>query len=272
MNQEIIYQKELKLSNGEKCVVNFIEKNPEKFSKMPITQVAKETFFSISGISKLVKKMGFKHFKDWQLWIMEQAINTRKNEIIIDPKSIKDVANNIYTSYQRATFRTLSDIDEKKIKSCIKEIEAKKLILTYGTGSSALAAIELSSGLNIIGFSSTKVKTVYEVVLNMPDDKVHERCLIIFSKAFSTYDLSVIRDIMKKINCKLIIITADQKIKENDNEIIIRFRTYEQRKRITALSSRISQLMISDLIVNSMKRIKKNIAKTFFEERWLIKK
>ncbi|WGI36826.1 MurR/RpiR family transcriptional regulator [Mesomycoplasma lagogenitalium] len=245
---KIFFNKEIieKLTNTEKMIVNYAEKNPEKFYNFSIKQLASNVSTSISVISKLTKKLGFKSLKDMQFFIFHNYLNLSKT--IKDEKNrTSEILSKLFIQYKESIYQTAHLVDFNKIDLLVlKMIDAEKIFI-YGVGSSYLSSYELSINLQKIGINAVSFNDFHSFLLISSQQKDKKTLIILFSKSCQTKEIRFIIDLFEKEKTDFFIITANKMINEKYSNTIL-YYTIEQSKRFVSISSKINQQFIADIL------------------------
>ncbi|CAC13540.1 unknown; predicted coding region [Mycoplasmopsis pulmonis] len=133
----------------------------------------------------------------------------------------------------------------------------------------------MSNGLNSLGFFSSVAKSIHEVFLWMKNVDLDSILILIFSKSALNHEVMFLINALKEHKINSILITTNKNIISENNFCTIHFETIEQRYRSTALSSRINQFLIADIILKKLfyKLDKKQENEIFkkFNDQWINK-
>ncbi len=261
----------IKLSNNEKDIISFINKNPNEFVKLNISQLSKKLFVSIGSISRLSKKMKFESFRDMKSFVIKESLRNEKYYQLKNVNSANSIIHNIKV-YNRHTVEKTADILKlKSINETSKLIYSASRVISYGLGSSALAAEELTNNLNRNAINSVFAPTIHDVIVWLRKKVEKNILIIIFSKSMGSKDNIFLMKLLKKYNIKTIVITENTKIKKEENLLPLHFQTLGGIKGKMQISSKISQLFITDIIITHIaKNIDNNNTDIYneFQEKW----
>lgn len=141
------------LSDSEKNVVDFLNKNEDKLPFMSITNIAEKTFTSSATVSRTIQKCGFQGISELRYKISQSAQNTEKDD---SPY----VVNNILAKSFRECTKTIDNLCITSILQTIKYMKEAKRIFIYARGFTALIAEEFQMYLQLLGFDAVIVKDV----------------------------------------------------------------------------------------------------------------
>ena len=268
MNRKFFYKDEITLSPSGYKLIDYIEASPKQFINSTISDVARAAFISTSNISKIAKKLGFSSFKNLQTWIASEFNNLNEMSYVANATSFQDITSNIKFHYLGSIQRTIFDINISKFRKLKKTLQNVTYTYTFGIGSSSLAAIEMAHALNIVGEACTKLDDVHSIFQNINQKNKNRVCLIIYSNSLSSQELTITRLILAKHNVAVFIFTSNYSTNIHPNETFIWFRTIEQKRRIIAMSSKISQLLLTDIFINWYGKSHKNRIYNDFSQTW----
>lgn len=267
MKWKIFYKNNYALTVTEKYILDYFEANKKFCAQANISQIAKKGNFSISSMSKLVRKLGFDSFKAMQIYanveIQKNLVNQKQNS-----DQLLNIAETIKLKYQLSIERTIRELDSAILKKLIYEIKNTKFIYSFGIGSSRLAALELVDNLMAIGYLAKFPNSIHELFKFINKQNKDESLIIIFSKLLRGKELEIMREIATTFNIKVFLITSNFGITKYNNENVIYIRTSEQEKRISALSSKISQQLMVDIITNYIGNKENNEIFKNFNKKW----
>lgn len=248
MNFINMFTAKTKLTSTEIHLLEWINRNPEKFIIFTIQEISKLANCSASAITRLTKKMKFSSLKNMQIQAKLKHSEIINEFNIVDKEGIKANISNLNTYHSYSIRETLREVNEDDIKFIVDKILRSNKILLFGVGSSKRACQELSSNLVKIGYNAIFYEDLHLQLLNIPilqsDDLI-----IIFSKSCKTIEVQFFIEMCYRENKPIIVLTSNENFVNKDKVTkILTFATYEQPHRITAISSKVSQLIFADLI------------------------
>ncbi|MDE7099957.1 MAG: MurR/RpiR family transcriptional regulator, partial [Malacoplasma sp.] len=232
------------LKEMEKELLGFINENPYALLDNDIITASKILYSSKSNISRLSKKIGFKHLIDMKLY-MQATIALHE---LYDVKKENDTESRIsnlkaYNIY--AINETLTNIEIKTIKDIAKDIKLANRVFCFGIGSSFLPAYELSSNLMKLGINCTSTTDIHNLLLALSHSKWKD-FLIIFSKSGKGKEITFLLKVCENLKIDVAIITTNQEDLKVKYKILM--SDLDKHKRIIATSSKICMLAICDVI------------------------
>ncbi|AOX44199.1 transcriptional regulator [Spiroplasma sp. NBRC 100390] len=248
------------LTDTELSVIEQIIKNPLLFTSKTISELAKAYYVSESTITRMAKHLGFRNIKELQMHIYERLNFLNKNYETNETMKLKDIANNMRVYYSYSIHETIDNIDLDALDRLINDIVIKKRIFAFGIGSSFLACRVLHSNLNMIGYNCFTTESIHSLMVTMQNVD-EDDLIIIFSKSGKTNEIINVITLANKLGIDVALVTnnpnADQ-LYNIKHKILFEVHTKEN-ERFPALSSKIVQILISDIIFRSLLKIHPNL-------------
>ncbi|WHQ37380.1 MurR/RpiR family transcriptional regulator [Spiroplasma sp. SV19] len=248
------------LTDTELSVIEQIYQNPLLFTSKTISELAKAYYVSESTITRMAKHLGFKNIKELQMHIYERLNFFKQNYETNETMKLKDIANNMRVYYSYSIHETIDNIDLDALDRLINDIVIKKRIVAFGIGNSFLACRVLHSNLNMIGYNCFTTENIHSLMVTMSNVD-EDDLIIIFSKSGKTNEVVNIINLANKLGIEVALITnnpnADELYKIK-HKILFEVHTKEN-ERFPALSSKIVQILISDIIFRSLLKIHPNL-------------
>ena len=243
------------LTSIEKRIAEYILKDPESIKNLNTYQVAKNCKASQASIVRFAKKLGFKGYPDFKL-SLSQDIGNRKAEshINIIHEEIKSddtfevVGKKIAHENIMAINNTCEITDFKQLESAVKAIGNADKIMIAGVGFSGIVAKDLYYKLLELGKHAI-METDTHMQLSCLSSMGKKDVLFVISHSGKTVEMYDIAKVAKDRGIKIISMTSivPNPISDLAN---IKLGTVEMKSnfRSTALSPRISQLTVIDMI------------------------
>jgi RpiR family carbohydrate utilization transcriptional regulator len=248
MNSIKLFTANVKLTATEEYLLNWINDKPDLFIEYKTQEIAKAANCSTSAITRLARKLDYPSLKKMQIKAQEKMSEIKDNYQIISENNLSANIVNLNTYHSYAIKETLTDIDLDVIQWIVERILISPRIILFGVGSSKRACQELATNLIKIGFNVIFYEDIHIQLLNVPmltkDDLV-----IMFSKNCQTREIRFLIDACYEYEIPSVVFTSNKNFLQKEKVTkVLTFVTYEQSQRITAISSKIAQLIISDLI------------------------
>ncbi|MBD5445764.1 MAG: MurR/RpiR family transcriptional regulator [Mycoplasma sp.] len=243
------------LNESEKEMLEHINSNPVSFLDNNLIDCSKLFYSSKSSISRLSQKLGFKYLIDMKLYIRGKiAVNELYD--VTNGNDTVSIVNNLKAYNIFGINETLINIDIDTIKNVCKEITKAKRVISFGIGSSYLPAYEFSCNLLRLGINSASTNDIHNFLLIISSSNKNET-VVVFSKSARNKEILYILDVCKEIGINVVLITNNSE--DNlDVKFKILINDIEKSKRLIATSSKISMLVIGDLIYHELFRMGKN--------------
>lgn len=135
----------LEASTVERSIIAYILENPKQSAALSVHELAARTYASASSIIRLCKKNGFKGYREFsQELIYEMAI--RDNSLIIPSGEVTSF-DSVEEIIEKITYRNIVSLENTKalldaevIGRCIELVRDSSNICLFGMGSSLLVA------------------------------------------------------------------------------------------------------------------------------------
>lgn len=233
-----VYQK---LSESERCVIDFLNKNEDKIPFLSITNIADKTFTSSATVSRTIQKCGFQGISELRYKISQQDKRHDESPYVV---------NNILAKSFRECTKTIDNICITSILQAIEYIKKAERIFIYSRGFTALIAEEFQMYLQLLGYNAIIVKDV--MWMNNTDKIVTKNdTIIILSVRGSTPELAASARAAKHIGAKVIICSCKTITDFEKFSDIVIVGHAEQIMKVSGLTvySRIPLLIITRTII-----------------------
>lgn len=251
-------------------IADQILQNPGLLIREKVSDVAEACGCDNAQIIRFCQKLGFKGFLDMKRAIAHDFIPVQTQ---VDPESISQkqgfqrLVNDFRNDYIRTVNDTVGMFDEKMILSIVQKIRNAKKILICGMGASGIVAEDLQMKLIRMGYPAFhhNKPTMSKMMCSLMDK---EDLLIAIS--FRGEDPDVLNYVTNasRNGCKVAAITNFSKsplAQSADYPLIT--ASEENDFRIGAMTSRLSQLMVVDILsvmlaFYDMEKTERNLTKT----------
>lgn len=266
-----IFQENSTYTKVENEVIKKINNNPMEFIESDLISYSKKINCSKSAIQRLVKILNFDSLQQMKQHIHQELIFNKLFFDVNDNSSTKDRINNLKIYNNFSINKTIDSIDYQELNKIIKKINSSKQILVFGVGSSYLASTELANNILKLGFSINASSDIHNTLLTISSFTKND-LLILFTKSGQTKEIKFFQENLNKFPFDILVITSNKDFAKNFTYKIIHI-DMEKKERLIATSSKISQLIISDIIFyelfyqfkNNKKIIEKN---NLFIDKW----
>ncbi|MDQ0513882.1 DNA-binding MurR/RpiR family transcriptional regulator [Mycoplasmoides fastidiosum] len=158
------------------------------------------------------------------------------------------------------------------LKQAAEVLKNANNIICYGIGSSLNVANEMCYNLQVIGKNAFLANTIHDIFLQIQTNSRDKYVICFFSKSMKTKENKFLLSLLQKYGISVILITNNRRYVSENKTIVIHFYTLEQKTRIIALSSKVSQLFIADILLRKIYLSKTEEEKSDilleFHEKW----
>lgn len=245
--------RETNFSATEKRIAEYILAHSAELRGTTIGMVADSCGTSKSMVVQLCKTAGFKGYKDLcgQL-LVEQALKEQEQEVRYEDIHPGCTVSQICQITMRAEQRSLQDtydvIEPDDIERAVKLLAAADKIQLLGVGGSGVAALDLYNKLMRIGLNARYSQDTHCQLLETAS-LTDKSAAIVFSYNGRTADMLEGVELCRQRGAKVIAITRFGKNPLSDaSDITLPVASNESLTRVTAMSSRLSTLMMVDLL------------------------
>jgi DNA-binding MurR/RpiR family transcriptional regulator len=243
-----IFQSNVTLTSTEKYLLEWVNQNPDDFINLKIQEIAKRSNCSTSAITRLVQKLEFESLQQMKIRAREKLSEVIKEYKIVDETSLSANLVNLNTYHSYSIKETLRDVDTSTVEWIVDHIINSKKTLLFGVGSSKRACAELESNLVKIGYNAFFNDDIHTMLLYIPMLSKND-LVIIVSKSCMTSEVKYLINVCHELDIPCVVLTSNYNFPEKEKATkVLNFVTYEQPYRITAISSKVAQLIVTDLI------------------------
>ena len=271
----------------EKTIINYILDNSSKVINFNIRTLSKKTFTSPSSIIRLCKNLGYDGYNDLKLSLIydvaiEDSNQKELSKTISEKTTVSELIDIISNKNQQAIINTAKLNDEQNLIKAVSMIEKASNINLFGMGSSLLVALDMHQKFLRVQKSLSIDQDWHLQLLNAKSSNPTS-IAVIFSYSGETYEMIECAKALHANGTPIIAVTGflnSPVAKKAD--VILQVAPIESVIRTGALSSRMAQLNIVDLLYSiyiirnyeiSIKNISKNyIEKEVKEDEWIKEK
>lgn len=137
------------LTKGEKKILEFMGKFPQKVAMLSALELGKEIGVSDASIIRTSRSIGFKGFSDLKSYVIKELSNAktpskRIKENWYNFNTSHDIVNKMVKSDLKGLEEFLSEIDLEELDRAVRYIEKNKKVYVMGIGASRAVAEFLS--------------------------------------------------------------------------------------------------------------------------------
>lgn len=238
-----------KLGPSEKKIADYILKNEQQVTSLPIKELAALSGSTAATIVRFSRRLGFKGFTDFRIGLASEMISTSSiNSKITKNDSCFEIFNKRINDISVSLWNTESVLDPIQLENAAKSIMRANRIAIFGLGNSAAIAQDaahkfLRLGLNAQACTDNHLQAIIA-------SHLERNCVAIgISHSGASTDIIDALQLSKIGNATTICITNyDNSPIVNNSDICLFTKSEETSHSILAMSSRIAQLAIFDAI------------------------
>lgn len=244
--------------------------NPGLLISNKVSDIAAACNCDNAQIIRFCQKLGFKGFSDMKRAISHDLIPLQTD---IDNVSVNKVNGfgRLMADFRKNYLQTINDTvamcDEKIIQQVVEKIKKARKIMLCGLGASGIVCEDLQMKLVHMGYPAFfhSKPTMNKMMCSLLEKN---DLMIIISFRGENSEIINYANIAKKNNCPIVAITNySNSPLALTSDIVLLSSSEEDDFRIGAMTSRLSQLMIVDILsvmlaLNDIRKTKKNLAKT----------
>lgn len=237
-------------TQAEEQVIRIMAQNPREVLTIQTSELAKAGYCSPATVIRLCQKLGFRGLKELKLAISEELGYAAANNTSSFDASLpmKKVVADIVELYQKTMSQIQTLVDYTEVEKAASLIHKSSLVHLFGMGASYLVAEDFMMKLARVKKVGCLYHDIHLQLVDAGNVGVDEVCLIISYSGQTREVLKAAQEIRQNGG---IIISLTQ---YSDNQLarMADCRLYvpatEEALRISAGSSRISQLVMIDIL------------------------
>lgn len=249
------------LSNAEKLAADYLLHNLDHIFRYPLAALAKRSGTSQGAWVRFCKSIGYSGIKELKNALFREMQDTATENSpspdyhFIDVQShrnLTSMAKNICASSILAIEDTLTLFDEKALKEAVKKIKNARRIALFGIHASGLVAMDLYHKLLRIGYPAVYSED-YHVNLTIAATLTKADTAVFFSYSGETEEtLKLCRTAIKQEAGSIAITRPAGNPLSDLAELSLSVNSPQTDKRSGAMSSRIAQLVMSDILFTAL--------------------
>ncbi|MFC3885456.1 MurR/RpiR family transcriptional regulator [Bacillus songklensis] len=257
-----------RLSEKEKKIADYILENPERIIHSTINTVAEDLNVADATVFRFCKRIGFKGYQAMKIALASEIMTPIQqiHEEINEQDNEKTVTEKIFKSNIRTLENTLQILDSSSIKKAVELLLHAQRIEFYGTGGSAVIAMDayhkfIRAGMKAFVFSDSHFQLMSASQLTEHD------VAVVISHSGTNKDTLRILKTAKANGAKTIGMTSFPKSPIGQNVDVALYTISEETEyRSEALASRIGQLSLIDALYVNIAILNKEKAKNSLEK------
>ncbi|MDK2562364.1 MurR/RpiR family transcriptional regulator [Romboutsia sedimentorum] len=267
---EYIKQSYENFTDGEKLIANYLLSNKESIINLSAKEIGDITNTSAATVVRFSKKLGFDSLNEMKLKLsmsLNDNEGTSNFEYLDKDLETKDIIYGIKNSIDVVMEKTVKLIKEEELEKATDLLIGAKDIYIYSVGVSGLVGLDFYYKLSrinkrCIAHTDTHLQVTSSALMQSGD------VAVAISYSGSTREVLKCVENAKKLNVPVISITKASMNNELENlsDITLKIPFVEKSLREGAMSSRISQLAVIDMLFIGM--VKNNLKE--IEEKLIV--
>lgn len=241
-------------TDAEKKIADYLLQNPGEIIRLSITELSEITKTSDSSIIRFSRKLGYKGYHEMKLDIAQSMTGPTKqlHEDINELDSITQIKEKIFSSASSTILDTLYVLQDEEIEKAIAAITKARKIMLFGSGASAMVALDaqhkfLKIGISVHTYLDSHMQLMGSSMLSEDD------VAIAISHSGANKDIISAIDLCRQAGTTVIAITNFSKSPLTKKADINLFTSSKETKfRADATASRMAQLTIVDVLVTGL--------------------
>lgn len=254
-----IQEARLVLTDTEHEIANYILDNPAQITNISAQKLAELTKTSPAAIIRFAKKIEFEGFPQLKIELAKDLSNESVEfDNLLDPnEDINSLMKKVYQSHMITLEKTYGLMNSTIIEQIIQEIVQCNNVFLFGLTGSGTVCEDFQQKLIRIGKGAIYYHDTHLQLTAVPNMNSNDLAFFI-SYSGKTKEIVTAAKWTKKLKIKSVAITQSQ-----HNELgklvdyVIAIPSEEKELRIGATSSRLSSLMIVDLLYYGVARLNK---------------
>jgi RpiR family transcriptional regulator, carbohydrate utilization regulator len=257
-----------RFSEKEKKIANYILEKPEKIIHSTINEVAEDLNVADATVFRFCKRIDFKGYQAMKIALASEIITPMQeiHEEITEEDNEKAVTQKVFISNIRTLENTLQLIDDNSIQKAVELIHHADRVHFYGTGGSAVIAMDafhkfIRTGTKSFAFIDSHFQLMSASQLTEKD------VAVVISHSGTNKDTLNILRVALGNNANTIGITGFPKSPLGQKvHVALYTSSVETEYRSEALASRIAQLSLIDALYVNFMVMNKESAKKSLEK------
>lgn len=258
------------LTKKERLVAEYVLQFPREVPEKSIEELAVACSTSPSSVIRFCKKLGYAGYKDFCRLLTADTSANRDEEIVykdVRPgDSLPSIAKSVAMSNVTAIESSLQILSSEQLEKAVDAVSRADRVDFYGVGSSCLVALDAHNKfLRINKISNANLDAHVQILCATTLKKGDVAVFISYSG--ETRDILTIAEVAKKTSATIIAVTKYGR-NSLSAQADIRLSTFstENLIRSGAMSSRISQLTIIDILYTAVASKNYSTVKPFLDK------
>jgi RpiR family transcriptional regulator, carbohydrate utilization regulator len=243
------------LSSSQKVVADYVLNHSNEVMLNTLNELANACGVSETTVLRFLYKINFNSYQIFKISLSQELSKDTPNIVYEDVRfgdSIEQIMSKIISSTASSISDSVEVIDPNAVQKVVEKIITSKKILIIGVGASASIATDMyhkmiKLGLNAVYSNDSHLINILSMSLTAED------FMIVFSHSGESREVLDGVSIASAQKCKIGAITSYSKSTlANNVEYVICSSSLETKFRSDAMTSRIIQLVIIDIIYVSI--------------------
>lgn len=272
MNCSLLIKQSMEsMTESEKKIAEYILNNDCEIYMLSAAELAAQTGTSGASVIRFVKKIGFEGFQEFKIALAKNDASEPETESDYDYIDTNDTIKEIISKTGKSNIKTIEDtlalLNEKQVEEAVEAIQNAKNIYLFGVGASALIAMDFQYKLVRIN-RNAHMHLDSHMQLAMAAHIEPEDLAIGISYSGKTKEVYSALLKAKERDAKCISITRyGANPVASVSDIKLQVPNIEKDLRVGAISSRIAQLTLVDILFigvakNNFSKIDKYLKET----------
>lgn len=236
--------------NTYKYIYDEVHKELDFFSNCSIHEAASKLFVSVATMHRAVKSFGYESYQDFK---KAMTAENKSFENFIKAKNSSDKIEKIVNSYRLGIDTTYEWINSNRLllEKLFTKMKAAEKIYTFGIGASQLPCKNLYKKSTLVSGNISYVEDFYSFIKILCNNK--KGFFILFSRSGITKEILFLINSMSSKKIDFLLVTDNENHPLKDKiPYLVHTESVKRASRPTETSSKITQLLISDIIAESI--------------------
>jgi len=248
------------MTKAEKKVADAVQNNPEEAVLSTVTDLAETAGVGETSVIRFCRALGFRGYHEFKLSIAQDLVNVPNylNGEIDESDNTMDIVRKVTMNNENILKNTLDLLDIEQMTRAVDAIIAADKIYIYGVGSSGITALDTHYRLMRLGMKVEAQRDAH--IIAMSAAMVQKGDVVIgISTSGSTKDLVDPLKQAKENGARVICLTSHAKSPITNNaDIVLLIPTREMPFQGGALSTKMAQIHLLDIMSTLITTLKKN--------------
>lgn len=249
----MIRRKLPELSGNFKAIAEQILSHPQEIVNEKVCVLAERSLCDSAQVVRFCQRLGFKGFSDLKNKIIKELLNQRRtldSQIPLPENSFDQLKKKFADSFIRTINDTLHEIREEQMRKALELLKKSRLILISGFGSSGQIARDLHTKLLRLGFYAMFLEDAENARTECAALTKEDLLIAISFSGTTKYLLDEVNIATRNHVPVLGITNYPDSPLAGSSTVVLLTTADEQRLRLGAMDSIISQYLVVDLLIS----------------------